>query len=411
MQYDVIVVGAGPAGSTTARECARRGLSVLLLDKAEFPRDKPCGGAVTVRAARLLPFTLAPVTERVIAGVRFSLRQAGAFTRHAGTPLAHLTQRRHLDLLLVERATEAGAMLRQRAPVREVTRGRTGVVVRAGGETFEARTLVAADGANGRTATLAGLTVPRWMAVALEANITPPGGVAPEWAEVFAMDLGALPHGYAWLFPKGDHVNLGVGGWTYVGPRLRASLERTTRYYGLDPSEYWGLRGHHLPIRQPGAPLVDGNLLLVGDAAGLLDPFTYEGIYGAIWSGRAAAQHLAAYLGGQAATLDGYRDQAARDLLPELRIAGRTADLFELVPKLYLQLARSVGWPAMRRLTRGELTYVQMNRLFGPLAVALDFLADALRASPWLQRRAGLEELRGPERFLRGTVAPRNLPA
>ena len=66
MRYDVIVVGTGPAGSTAAREAAERGLSVLLLDKAEFPRDKPCGGGVNVRAARLLPFDLAPVVERVV---------------------------------------------------------------------------------------------------------------------------------------------------------------------------------------------------------------------------------------------------------------------------------------------------------------------------------------------------------
>ncbi|MGH2403358.1 MAG: FAD-dependent oxidoreductase, partial [bacterium] len=74
MRYDVIVVGAGPAGSTAARECAARGLRVLLLDRASFPRDKPCGGGVNVRAARLLPFDLGPVVERVATGVRFSLR-------------------------------------------------------------------------------------------------------------------------------------------------------------------------------------------------------------------------------------------------------------------------------------------------------------------------------------------------
>ena len=81
MRYDVIVVGAGPAGSTTARECAARGLSVILLDRAEFPRDKPCGGAVTVRALELLPFDIIPVVERAISSVHFTNSVRGATGR------------------------------------------------------------------------------------------------------------------------------------------------------------------------------------------------------------------------------------------------------------------------------------------------------------------------------------------
>src|SRR5579884_1979732 len=104
MRYDVVVVGAGPAGSTAARECAQRGLSVLLLDRAEFPRDKPCGGGVNVRTARLLPFDIAPVTERTIFGLRVSVKGGGAFDRLSEEPLSYLTQRRRLDAFLMEKA-------------------------------------------------------------------------------------------------------------------------------------------------------------------------------------------------------------------------------------------------------------------------------------------------------------------
>src|SRR5438034_9641586 len=109
MQYDAIVVGAGPAGSTAARELAQRGASVLLLDKAKFPRDKPCGGGVTIRAAELLPFDLAPVTERTVRGVHISLNLTGGFTRRYPEPITYLTQRRHLDLYLARGAEAAGA--------------------------------------------------------------------------------------------------------------------------------------------------------------------------------------------------------------------------------------------------------------------------------------------------------------
>ncbi|HET8626673.1 MAG TPA: geranylgeranyl reductase family protein, partial [Thermomicrobiales bacterium] len=306
MQYDVIVVGAGPAGSTAARECAARGLAVLLLDRAEFPRDKPCGGGVTVRAAGLLPFDLAPVTERVVRGVRVSLRRSRSFTRRWPGPLTYLTQRRCLDAFLVERAVAAGATLREGAVVREVERGPGRVLVRAGGEAYEGRALVAADGANGRTARLAGLAVPRLVVVGLEGNVTPPGPFPREWDDVLGLDLGGNPGGYGWIFPKGDHLNVGVGAWPAFGATLRARLDRLARFYGFDTGAIWGLRGHHLPIRQPGAPLADGNVALVGDAAGLLDPFSGEGIYAAIWSGRAAARHLTAYLAGAAPDLGGY---------------------------------------------------------------------------------------------------------
>lgn len=414
MRYDVIVVGAGPAGSTAARECASRGLSVLLLDKAEFPRDKPCGGGVTVRAARLLPFDLAPVTERTISSVQFSLRQTGAFTRQASQPLTYLTQRRHLDRLLLERATNAGVVLRQRAPVRAIEREAAHVVVRAGGEAFVGRTLVAADGANGQTARLAGVNVRRRMTIALEGNIAPSdsAGFPPRWEGTLGFYLGTLPGGYGWIFPKGDHLNVGAWGATHVGPRLRGALDRVARYYGFDPAGLRGLRGHHLPVRQPGAPLVDGQMLLVGDAAGLLDPFTGEGIYGAIWSGRIAAAHLAAYLGNHAPDLRGYARQVGCEFLPELRAASQLADLFHLIPATYMRLGRYTpfSWRLICRLSRGEQTYLDLRRALGPLALGLDLASDLLGATPWLQRRAGLHDVPVPARFFRRGVRHHHTP-
>ena len=81
MRYDCVIVGAGPSGSTAARELAARGGRVLLLDRARFPRDKPCGGGVVVSAAELLPFDLAPVTERTVTGFRVTYRRGSSFQR------------------------------------------------------------------------------------------------------------------------------------------------------------------------------------------------------------------------------------------------------------------------------------------------------------------------------------------
>ncbi|MGH3041912.1 MAG: FAD-dependent oxidoreductase, partial [Gaiellaceae bacterium] len=122
-RYDVIVVGAGPAGSTCAHRLASAGASVLLVDRARFPRDKPCGGGVTGRAARLLPFSLAPVVEDTVTSVRMRLRYGSWFERGEGAPLVLMTQRLRLDAYLVEQAVDAGAELRDGLKVESVRSG------------------------------------------------------------------------------------------------------------------------------------------------------------------------------------------------------------------------------------------------------------------------------------------------
>ena len=111
--YDVAVIGAGPAGSTAAYRLARAGARVLLLDKSRFPRDKPCGGGVTLRAARLLPFSIEPVVEDVIERLECRLDYGPRFERRAQGPLAYMTQRRRLDHFLLERAADVGAEVRE----------------------------------------------------------------------------------------------------------------------------------------------------------------------------------------------------------------------------------------------------------------------------------------------------------
>ncbi|HLJ69468.1 MAG TPA: NAD(P)/FAD-dependent oxidoreductase [Chloroflexota bacterium] len=388
MKFDVIVAGAGPAGSTVARECAARGMAVLMLEKAVFPRDKPCGGGVNVRAAKLLPFDLAPVTERVIDSMTISVRQNRAYRRQNDGPLSYLTQRLRLDAFLAERAVRAGADLRERCAVREVERRGDGVEVRAAGETFAGRALVVADGANGRTAAAAGVRVPRIMGIALEGNVTPeafPGN----WERTFAIDVGSVPGGYGWLFPKGEHLNVGVGGWYGVGPTLRPRLDSLARYYGFEPDDLWGLRGHPLPVRLPQAPLFDGNVLLVGDAAGLLDPLTGEGIYAAFRSGETAARHLAAALDGDSNGLAGYEAEIRRDLIPELWAGTQLHALFQLFPPAWAAFVGHSGraWRLVCALLTGEISYAGIKDRSWLLRAGIDGAAAAVFAGARARRR------------------------
>ena len=141
--FDVLVVGGGPAGSTTAYRLAEAGVGVLLVDKATFPRDKPCGGGVTMRAARLLPYSLDPVVEDRVDRLECGLRYRHHFVRHAREPLALMTQRKRLDHFLLQKAADAGADVRE------------GVTVDA--RELDARIVIGADGCNGTSAKQLGL--------------------------------------------------------------------------------------------------------------------------------------------------------------------------------------------------------------------------------------------------------------
>jgi hypothetical protein len=137
---------------------------------------------------------------------------------------------------------------------------------------IEADVLIGADGVNGVTARRLGLGGNRVVGVALEANLPYAKMDRSAYDGRLALELGVVPGGYGWVFPKGDHANFGVGGWQEEGPRLRAHLRRLCEAHGASFDDLEELRGYRLPLREPGSTLARGRALLVGDAAGLIDP-------------------------------------------------------------------------------------------------------------------------------------------
>lgn len=370
-RFDVLVVGAGPAGSATAIHLALGGARVLLADRARFPRDKPCGGGLTGRALRHLPCDVSPVVEHVVD--RFVLRVGyrSRFARTSERPLILMTQRRRLDLHLAEQAAAVGAEFRDAARVEDLAFESGAATAVVGGSRVRADYVVGADGANGIVARTVGLGEGIVTGVALEANVdwgaleqAPYSGTA--WVE-----LGVVSGGYGWVFPKGDHANLGVGGWQREGPRLRAQLERLARRHGVDPARLRDLRGHRLPMRRLGTAAAHGRTLLVGDAAGLVDPLSGDGIYEAFVSARLAADSV---LAGQA---DAYETALAGALDRHASAswaAKRVADRF---PRACFWAARAPGvFDAVAGLLRGELAHPsEANGLARPPLRALSRLA------------------------------------
>ncbi len=378
-----MVVGAGPAGSTLARDLARHGVRVLLLDRARFPRDKPCGGGVTVRAASCLDLDLTPVVERTIYAGRFTFRRGRAFLRRSPRPLTYMTRRACLDLFLAERAADAGVDFHHGEAVRSVE-VRDGIVeVGTDKGRYSAQALAGADGVNGIVGRSTGTAPQVDLAVAIEGNMAMPKGVPERWQDAVGMDLGDLPGGYGWLFPKSDHLNVGVGAWRFFAPHLRRRLAALCQRYRLRPEALCDVRGYHLPVRRPGSRIARGPVLTVGDAAGLVDPLSGEGIWGAFLSAHLASRAIVRYLERTATDVSPYEAAVEEQIQPELTASRTLQDIFHYAPRPYvftLQYSRRF-WHLFCRIIRGEITYVDFLQAVGPLRLLVDIWDIVARRS------------------------------
>ena len=355
-RFDVVVVGAGPAGSTAAYRLAREGVSVLLADRARFPRDKPCGGGLTMRAVRLLPFSVEPVVEERADRIEFGLNFGSRFERRTEEPLVLMTQRRRLDAYLAEQAAAAGADFRDGVKVTDVELDDGRIAARVDGAPVAADAVLAADGVNGSTARATGLGGDRDYGVALEGNV--PYGVADveRYRGRLCVELANVPGGYGWVFPKGDHVNVGVGGWEREGPRLREHLARFCREYDLPESSLQNVRGYRLPLVHARARLAKGRLAVLGDAAGLVDPLSGDGIYEAFLSGKLAAGATVDLLAGRTTDFAAYDRDLRRTLSSQLAAAWGAKVALDRFPRLtYAAIRSPYVWKAVVSLIGGDV--------------------------------------------------------
>ncbi|HHY38179.1 MAG TPA: NAD(P)/FAD-dependent oxidoreductase [Clostridia bacterium] len=308
--YDVIIVGAGPAGSTVARLCAAEGLETLLLDKKEFPREKPCGGGLTLAAVNELEKTGLDLPPDIPEAKAYMFR---AFSGHRrievsfAEPYCYLVKRATFDAFLLEKARAAGACFMGGIDVTEVaseTVQRPPLMqVRASNRLlFKGRVVVGADGALSKVAKAIRRPLPpKDTGFCLSADIPKEDFRNPISTDT-GLDIwyGFVPHGYGWVFPKRETYSIGLGASLSSFRNPKAALrEFLLKLKGSD-NETTGevealakrFKGHFIPIGGYIEPVVADGIVLVGDAAGFADPFTGEGIRYAITSGRLAAEAI-----------------------------------------------------------------------------------------------------------------------
>jgi geranylgeranyl reductase family protein len=332
--YDVAVIGAGPAGCSAARALAEQGMKVVLIEKARLPRYKTCGGGVLGRAYKLLPDTAREVVEREFRSVSLNFSGAGLdFIAARPTPLIYMTMRAELDRLLAREAGNAGAEVVESCPVCKVDIGEEFVEVSGDARRFRARFLIGADGVHSVTAKAVGWSELPHLAPALEWEVFLADREFQRFSRLARFDFNFIEAGYGWVFPKRDHLSVGILSMQRRRADLQARLEAYLRHVGIGQIEKVERHGYLIPVAPRREELARGRTLLVGDAAGLVDPVTAEGISYAIMSGRLAASAISEGNLEVSRVAGHYESSLRATILRELRAARFLANFLYNYPR------------------------------------------------------------------------------
>jgi geranylgeranyl reductase family protein len=351
--WDVIVIGAGPAGATAARIAAGHGCTTLLLERAVIPRYKTCGGGLIGASLAELPSGLPLKVHDTAGRFTFALNGRKERTLTCAAPTCAMVYRSELDAALTDAAAAAGATVRDGTALTALDQQGDTVTVRTNrGETLRARAVVGADGSASRVARYVGVQCAQ-VDLALEAEVPVDDRTADRWRGRLLMEWGPLPGSFGWVFPKGDVCTAGVVAARGNPVALRAYKEDFLTRQGLGGPRPLHDTGHLTRCRRPGSPLARGRVLVAGDAAALVDHWSREGISYALRSGKlaghAAARITAADPARAHTAAEEYGRQINGVLGVEMRASSALMDLFTRNPGLVHTAVTRLP-PAWRRL-------------------------------------------------------------
>lgn len=312
------IIGSGPAGASAAYNLAKQGIATVLIEKETLPRYKTCGGGFVYRGRRKLPFDISPVVEREFHQINLYFdNEEIMLTTKREVPVISMVMRDEFDSFIIDKAKELGVTVKDGHRLTGITFGEVLTLHTDQGD-VKAKMVIAADGALSPTAKMAGWKETRKLIPALEYEVEVSSEDFERLSGEVRFDVDSIPHGYAWSFPKKNHLSLGVASARKVRIDLKGYYRKYVEKLGIKEVISEKAHGFQIPV----SPRTDGfyrnKVFLIGDAAGFADPVTAEGISNALLSGEMVVEAIIAsdLDAGKAGKL--YEAKLEEELLPEI---------------------------------------------------------------------------------------------
>jgi geranylgeranyl reductase family protein len=358
--FDAIIVGGGPSGAISGYTLAKVGLKVLIIDQSLFPRRKVCGGGLTIHGMNEIPFDISDVIHRKVNSGQVTFRGNLITTISDKETIACMIDRETFDYFLLEKAVEVGAETQLGRRVNAIAEQNDIIQVQTNQETFFGKYLIGADGVHSAIAKQMGMFNNRSTSLAYEARLSRGSEQDSSHEEMITFDFGTISGGYGWIFPKRDHLNVGV---YHTWPGKKTSKKHLLRFIDQHPmlhrDRISDIRAFPVPLGGNKSNLHQNNILLVGDAANLADPWLGEGLYYALSSGRLAAETIIKHHKGELKDLSAYTQNINRNCVNQFAYARRFSLLVNALPYINVLLLKASN--TLQRiiidLLRGDQTY------------------------------------------------------
>ncbi len=360
-QFDVIVIGGGPAGGNAAYHLSKNNLSVGFFEKSELPRHKVCAGGITRRAAKLYPPDLSAVSENECSHLELflDLKFEKPFLSSAKDPLVTMVMRNQFDYALIQLAKNSGAQIFEKTLVKNVISKRDHIEISTDKGSFQSKYLILADGAAGRLAKLLNWPDTRRLVPAVEIELPVEKDIMERFQNKARFDFGQITKGYGWVFPKRSHLSIGI--LSQNKKTLRKEFHKYLSFLEIDiPKENLEIKGHMIPMSPRKAPYIRDRVILVGDSAGFVDPITAEGISYALQSGFLASQALLKSEMEPKGVKEYYENAINKEIIREIKIAQVLAKIVYGPPYIRSFLFGIAGdhfCKALTKIINGEKTY------------------------------------------------------